>query len=302
MRKIIWTYDKCKEEALKYSTRMEFKQNSGSAYSQSVKNKWLNNLCAHMKQVLKPKKYWNFETCKTEALKHETRTDFAKAKGWAYQYASINGWLDDICAHMTIVGNYKKRCVYAYEFSNNFVYVGLTYNFEERWKKRMLDNNDVVKKFINKTNLVPARIQLTNYVDKDKASLQEIKFLKKYHTEGWNILNRVKGGSLGGNVLKWTKDVCKTEALKYKTLKEFRDKNNNCLAAIYKNKWHKELLKHLIYEKKYNGYWNKQRCKKAALECGSKTEFYKKYRSAYSSAKTNGWFNSICAHMKQKHQ
>lgn len=37
-----WDKERCRAESLKYKTRMDFKRGSGSAYSYSVKNKWLN--------------------------------------------------------------------------------------------------------------------------------------------------------------------------------------------------------------------------------------------------------------------
>lgn len=50
-----WTYEKCKEESLKYDNRKDFKENSSSAYNTSLKNNWLNDICKHMIQKRKPK-------------------------------------------------------------------------------------------------------------------------------------------------------------------------------------------------------------------------------------------------------
>ena len=46
--KKIWTYDKCKEEALKYNTRTEFQKNSYNVYKKFVKYKYINDICSHM--------------------------------------------------------------------------------------------------------------------------------------------------------------------------------------------------------------------------------------------------------------
>jgi hypothetical protein len=45
---IKWTYDKCKEEALKYQTRGEFQKKSPSGYGASIKKGFLNEICSHM--------------------------------------------------------------------------------------------------------------------------------------------------------------------------------------------------------------------------------------------------------------
>jgi hypothetical protein len=39
-----WTYERCFEEAKKYSKVSEFMRNNGSAYVAARKNKWLNDL------------------------------------------------------------------------------------------------------------------------------------------------------------------------------------------------------------------------------------------------------------------
>ena len=60
--KRIWTKEKCKEEALKYKFRSDFNKYSGSAYHAKFwkkssyvyglcrKNKWLDEICIHMKK------------------------------------------------------------------------------------------------------------------------------------------------------------------------------------------------------------------------------------------------------------
>lgn len=292
MRELIWTYEKCKEVALECKTKSEFRKKYAVAYHKCNKNRW-GDVFSHMEGGLKPKGYWTYEKCKELALSCETKMDFIKSKGWGYNTAFTNGWLDDICSHFKRVGNYKKRCIYSYEFKNNIVYVGLTYNFEGRWVKRMNDKNDIIKIYIDKTGEIPIRKKLTEYIDIDKATIMEGNILRKYVDDGWVALNRNKTGSIGGNVIKWRYDVCKEEALKYSTLMEFRSVNNNCLSAIYKNKWDNELLSHLKHKKKPTGYWNKERCYEVSLLCKGRKDFYEKYQSAYASSLLNSWLDDF---------
>jgi len=42
-----WTYERCKEEALKYMTRGEFAKES-KAYDIAWREKWLDKICSHM--------------------------------------------------------------------------------------------------------------------------------------------------------------------------------------------------------------------------------------------------------------
>ena len=134
-------------------------------------------------------------------------------------------------------GNKYKRCIYAYEFSDNHVYVGLTYNLEKSHKKRMLDNRDTVLKYIKLSKLNPLLNQLTNYVDVVDAIKLEGEYVEKYRLHGWNILNRSKTGSIGGNIIKWNFENIKNESLKFNNKSDFRKNNISAYRSAIKNNW-----------------------------------------------------------------
>ena len=54
-----------------------------------------------MKDFIRPKFKWDYETCKEYALKCNNRVEFSKRYSGGYNSASRNLWLDDICSHMT---------------------------------------------------------------------------------------------------------------------------------------------------------------------------------------------------------
>lgn len=95
-----WTFDRCHTEALLYETRSAFNRGSASAYVIARKKGWLDQICIHMKRLVKPNGYWDFEKCRAEALKYDTRTVFSLKSRSAYGSADLNGWLDQICSHM----------------------------------------------------------------------------------------------------------------------------------------------------------------------------------------------------------
>jgi hypothetical protein len=70
------------------------------AYNSSLKNKWIEEICLHMIQQIKPKNYWTKEKCIEEALKYNKRSHFWKNNLSAYYSARKNNWLDEICSHM----------------------------------------------------------------------------------------------------------------------------------------------------------------------------------------------------------
>jgi hypothetical protein len=97
--------------------------------------------------------------------------------------------------------------------------------------------------------------------------------------------------------IKWHKEACKKEALKYETKNEFRLKSNGAYMSSKNNGWYDEFTSHMIRPKNRNFKWDYDTCKKVALECKTKSEFLEKYSGAYSSANINGWYDEITSHM-----
>ena len=187
-----WTYERCKEEALKYKTKLEFKINS-KAYYPSIRKFWINDICSHM-----PSRYYEYskEECLKEALKYKTRTDFRENSVSIFGCCVKNNWIDELCNHMNRVGNKYNRCIYAAEFPDNHVYVGLTYNLDNRIKDHYRKSS--VYEYIIKTGLKPKFKKLTEYLDVNIASILEGDKLNEYIRNGWISLNKNKCGAIGG--------------------------------------------------------------------------------------------------------
>lgn len=205
--KNFWNLIECKKEANKYKTRSEFWLKSRSAYNKCVKEGWLEIVCLNMTVVIKPKNYWlNKENCRKEALLYNNRTIFSKKSIHCYITSMSNKWLDEICSHMSIVGNKSKRCIYAAIFPDNSVYIGLTSNFNRRKLEHLNGMNKYsnnckkssVYKHIEKTKLIPEFVILNDYVDIETAIKLEKSEVDRYRNMNFNILNISKCGSLGG--------------------------------------------------------------------------------------------------------
>ena len=147
-----------------------------------------------------------------------------------------------------------------------------------------------------KTGLQPIKKQLTEYINIEEAKIKEGEYVEKYKNERWIILNRFKTGGLGGNILKWTKEKCREESLKYKSRSEFQ-KNSLAYSPCYDHKWLDEVCSHMFQKKKPNGYWTNERCKEEALKYTTKSQFKKTEPCAYRTSRLNGWLNEICLHM-----
>jgi hypothetical protein len=292
-----WTKEKCAEEALKYENRTEFQLNSSGIYVISRKNKWLDDICLHMIERKKPNGYWTKERCTEEALKHETKSEFCLKSGGAYNISKSNGWFDEICLHMKNSENKCDRCIYAYEFSDNYVYVGLTCNLEKRNINRLNDKKDQVTKHKIKTGLEPVIKQLTDYINKDEASVLEGVYKQKYIETGWFILNVAPTGGLGGGIRKWSKEKCQKEANKYKTRNELRINSNGAYESARKKNWLNEICSHMDLQYKSSFYWTKERCTEEALKYETRMLFKEYSSSAYSSSIKNKWLDEISSHM-----
>jgi len=295
--KTIWTKELCQKEASKYVTKKEFIINSHSAYNKSRSNGWLNEICSHMFQIKKPKEYWTKEKCQDEALKFKTRGEFSKESVSAYSKAWDKDWLDEICQHMKYFGNKFKRCVYVYEFSDKFAYVGLTFNMDCREKQH--NKRGPVFQHSKITQDIAILKQLTDYIDIESAKNKESEYAKYYIDNGWKLLNSAKTGACGGGIRKWTKEKCKIEALKYTNVSDFK-KKSLAYRAVVRNKWLEELCSHMNRTKKHSGYWTKEKCKEVAEFFSNRKEFGDVYSSAYGACRKNKWLDDVCAHMKKK--
>ncbi|MCE3255585.1 MAG: hypothetical protein K0R25_1079 [Rickettsiaceae bacterium] len=292
-----WTKEKCAGEASKYTTRKEFERGASSACGAARKNKWLDEICSHMKRLQNVKNHWDYETCKKEALKYSTHSEFHKNLGSAYVAASKNGWLNEISEHFKIIGSRKIRAIYAFEFKDRYVYVGLSYNIKRRERAHLSNPNCVVYKHFNQNCQEYKFLQKTDYLDVNQAKIVEQDFIDQYHKDGWKVLNLCKAGAVGGSILMWTKVACAKEALKYKTRSEFKKNSAGAVHAAQINCWMDEICLHMTQFRKPDGYWTKEKCAEEASKYLTKVEFQKKAVSAYRESLNNNWLNEICAHM-----
>ena len=60
---LIWTKEKCQEEALKYNTRDAFAKGSPGAAMSARRNGWFNDLCKDYDKVIRDL-YWTKERCR----------------------------------------------------------------------------------------------------------------------------------------------------------------------------------------------------------------------------------------------
>lgn len=195
----IWTDEELKIEASKYKTKSEFRLNNYNAYQSLCKksDEFFNMVTNHMDII---QREWSNEELHKEAFKYSYLKDFRQFSQSAHDIAYRRGILESISLHFNIpYSQDQERLIYAYEFEDNHVYIGLTNDFRFRDFKRNNDQNDAVTIHKNKTNLTPNIKFLTEKIEASEASKMEIYFMEIYTKNNWILLNRCKGGSLGGN-------------------------------------------------------------------------------------------------------
>ena len=295
-------------EAKKYEYRSDFKKTEPNMYKYIFKNNLFEKAFEHM--LCKPKK-WNKDKCVEVAKKCKTKSEFQKRYCGAYKSAKIHGWLNEIVKNFEIVGNKAKRCIYAYEFSDNHVYVGLTCNIKQRNTQHLNNKDSAVFQYIQKTKLTPVLKQVTEYIDYKEASIKEGETLDKYIKNNWNVLNKTKTGGLGSSIEKkvkpiktdkkhWNFNNCSTVALKYTNKKDFRENEPSAYTIAIKNKWLDKICSHM--PKYRHDDWDLESAKNEALKYTNKKDFRKYSKGCYGSCVHKGWIDIVCSHMKNLYE
>ena len=90
--------------------------------------------------------------------------------------------------------------------------------------------------------------------------------------------------------MKWTKERCQEEAIKYIFRGEFKNKSRGAYDKSQKNGWLDEICSHMTFKNKSSDYWTKERCYEESLKYNNKKDFRNKSRNAYEiSQKMVGW-------------
>ena len=291
-----WTKDRCVEDAKNYETISEWKNNSGSAYATAGKNGWREDCHKHMKRKSKPIGYWTKERCLLESLKFNTISSFEKKSRGAFAASKRHGCYEDCCKHMKKLGNLYRRTVYAYEFDNNSVYVGLTCDVDRRKWQHLNNKTSAVFKHIKNTNSKFSVIILTDIIDVEEAKIKEKFYLSQYKSSGWKVLNVAKTGGVGGATTIWTYEECKRIALVCEYKKELFTKYVGCYNAAKTHGWLKDICSHmkpLHRELK----WKFEDVQREALKYKHRNDFKKGSTLAYNAAVNSKWLPDVCKHM-----
>ncbi|MBR4840973.1 MAG: GIY-YIG nuclease family protein, partial [Paludibacteraceae bacterium] len=288
-----WNYETCQKEALKYKSRVEFVNASPGAYKVARENNWLDHYDWMERPVVHNKK-WDKESCREEAKKYKSKSDFSKGSGGAYNVACANGWLDD--------------------------YDWFDVLWEKKWDEESCRKEAL--KYVSRKDFADnmpgayrvARVNgwLDDYdwfLEPPKRDYWDIdtclEEAKKYHSKlefarncrrgydvarenGW--LNDYDWFMESPRRNYWNENTCKEEAMKYTTRSDFQDGSSGAYGVASKNGW-LEQYDWLELKQKPKGFWNKETCREEALKYKSRSEMQKNCIGAYVVARKNGWLD-----------
>ena len=268
--------------AIGYSTRDEFCEKDSSAYSTACKRGIIDKICSHMERQIMPVGYWTKERCRQKAKDYNSKTDFRKGCPSAHGAAQKNGWLDDICSHMIPKGNWFKRKIYVFTFSDGYAYVGLAQDPADRYRAHVTGyGNTPIYPHIKETGASYEFKILTDWLDKDVAGNVEEEYRKKYAADGWKMLNRMKGGGLGGTTSIYTPQRLKKEVEKYEYVDDLRKGSPSFYRYILHHHLWDEYCGMMKFRRAPNKYWTLDRAINVAQEVEYRSELRVRCHQAY---------------------
>jgi predicted GIY-YIG superfamily endonuclease len=256
----------------------------------------LQDVCGHMEWKNRPNGYWTRKRAIDEAKKYPSRSEFLAGASGAYAAASRGGFLEAACAHMEVVGSQYKRAIYAFEFEDKSVYVGLTFNYDVRYREHLTQHKPVGAKL---KKVAATFVRFNKWLGLDRAGKAEARTIERYRRRGWTILNRNKAGGVGSRPEKWSYEEVKKLTKRYKTVKGFKASSPSAYIIAHRSGWWPELSRHMARAVDH-GKWTLDSVSKEALKYATRKSFAKSSPGAYGRAGKKGWLDVVCRHMERQ--
>ena len=234
-------YDYSKVEYKNYNTHVTIICPEHGEFQQKAYNHLKGNGCFRCNR----RKY-TYEYCYNVAKKFNTIYEFRRNNYNLYYTANKNNWVNDYTWLKKEIDNTKAQTIYVYEFNDKSAYVGLTNDINRRdyqhrskhYTKGELKYDGVLFYSIEHNIEIPEVKILKTNLTREESQKEERYFINEYRKNGWNMINKNKGGSLGAissDVL-WTRELIIEESKKYKTKNEMRNKSRTAYnKMIYMN-------------------------------------------------------------------
>ena len=289
-----WTDELLKNSASKYKSIKEWRVKEESAYATASMRGLLKELTKNMDRG--KVESWTKKSALKSAKKYKHIGDWNTKEGSAYHYVLNNGFIDEATKHMTPLGNQYKRCLYSITVKGTKkIYIGLTGNVDRRQRDHFKTKRFVeLSKKYGKSSIVFK--QLTKYILVKDAINLEIKLEHDFKKKGYDVLNKVRPGGIGGTTIKWTKKNIINSAKKFSILRDWRIKDPDAYNGATRSNIIKEVSSHMkrIWEMK----WTRKTILNNAKKFKTKGEWKQKFPGAVLASRNLGIYKKVTKHMK----
>lgn len=179
--------------------------------------------------------------------------------------------------------------IYAYEFEDRHVYVGLTFLPTARTSMHKVRGPVVEHSKICRNY---TRRSIESGLTHEEAPAAEKRWITHYQSTGWTLLNKNAGGCTGTiRGRKWTKEAVLAEALKFKTKQAWIDGSQGSYRIAKHEGWFDEAVVHMPRRNTTHlvgrSVSKTTRQKQRAAKLGSKLT--RAHRSKISESVRNAW-------------
>jgi hypothetical protein len=131
-----WTLERCKADALKYSTRADWERGNKSAKSTAERNGWMEECCQHMTRMIEHGK-WTLGKCMASAKSFNSKEDWRRGDLPGYAAAVYHEWFDACCEHMDGGGGGDNDVVYLWRDDGTGLHkIGIT---SDKWGEKRIN-------------------------------------------------------------------------------------------------------------------------------------------------------------------
>jgi hypothetical protein len=290
-----WTKSVCSKHAKLYNYRSDFNKFDKVAYTIAYNNGWLDEICSHMKPKASAKNRYiyayEFADIKTVYVgltwninqRHKSHTH----KGTLYNFCKDNS---KELPNPKILGYYPML-----EASEKEAY------FENMYTKNgWITLNKMICGGLGGLN--NWKKYTYDYIYNISKNYSTIKEFNQHHpnlytaAHRYGIIDKISSHMVLLNGF-LTKEVCLEKAKQYNSISELQKNNMSIYNKCSKMGWLNELHNIIGLKRKPKGYWNKNNCKKEALQYNTRSELKKCNNTVYKICCKNGWLDEVCVHM-----
>lgn len=143
-----WDFEKCYNEAIKYSNVGDFKKNTPSAYEKSIRNGYLRDFHWLKGRVLNVKRVRTYDECVEIARKYNSLKSFYKNERRIYRYSTERGWISDF-TWLKKEKEHKKKIA---QYTQDGVLLNVFDSINEASKATNISYNGIYNCYKGKTN------------------------------------------------------------------------------------------------------------------------------------------------------